>query len=134
VAPWRIAVRRRSFRRRKWQCRSFLTPFFSRCGTEKNRECDLRGNLGKRGNVPEKPGDAQWQVCQRNVAILKNARFTDHTEERNSSLQPNCKLQNEKCKLVGRENSVRFAVREAPNSHEFGYVEIARLRRLICLT
>jgi hypothetical protein len=26
------------------------------------------------------------------------------------------------CKLVGRENSVRFAVREGPNSHEFGYV------------
>jgi hypothetical protein len=37
-------------------------------------------------------------------------------------------MKNETCKLVGRENSVRCAVREGPNSHEFGYVAIARRR------
>jgi hypothetical protein len=48
-------------------------------GREKNRECDLSGNLGKRGNVPEKPGNARWQDCQGNVVILAKTRINNHT-------------------------------------------------------
>jgi hypothetical protein len=54
-----------------------------------------------------------WKMRESQITRRRKSPVCNRTE--------NCKLQ-----IGGRENSVRFAVREEPNSHEFGYVAIAR--------